>query len=308
MASTPVRTLLPLLVVLAACLPAAAQESRNPSPLNRWLAKGDISVQTHANLMRVSGRGLIRTDVEYLDFVLRLRLRVITPDAQGAVLLRDWEGYGEPRTGYRLAIRGPSVTRRVPLLTAMRSDTRVVSGGPDASMPNLEVGSWHQMEIACAHDRIAIRLDGKELAAVEGREPQAGTIGIEAVKGVIEYDDVSVIPTEVPHGEISGTSPESAAVRIGARAPGIASPRVTREIRPRYLREGMTSKTQGTVVLEVVVLPDGRVGEISVVKSLQRDLDLEAVGAARRWQFTPARRGDTPIAVIAAIEMTFILQ
>ncbi len=303
------RCLLPLLIVLVACVPAVAQDSGEPIPLNKWLAKGAISVQTHATLMRVSGRGLIRTEVEYLDFVVRLRFRVMTPDAEGGVLLRDWESYGHPRTGYRLAIRGPSVTRRVPLLTGFDSETQVVSGGSDVSMPSLEVGSWHQVEIACAHDRIAIRVDNSELAVIEGREPQAGTIGIEAVKGVIEYDDGWVIPAKVPHGDLTENSAEPAAVRIGtAGAAGIAGPRVTREVRPRYSREGMASKTQGSAVLDAIVLADGTVGQVSVVRSLGCDLDLEAVAAVRRWQFSPARRGDTPVPVIATIELTFTLR
>ena len=51
----------------------------------------------------------------------------------------------------------------------------------------------------------------------------------------------------------------------------------------------MRAKVQGTVLLECVMLPDGSVGRVDVVKSLDSTfgLDQEAVKAARQWRFRP---------------------
>ncbi len=299
--------LLLLAIAFAACFPLAAQESGQPIRLDKWRAKGAISVQTEGSVVRLSGRGSISTEVEYLDFALRLKFRVLTPDSEGAVLLRDWESYRDPRTGYRLAIGGPSAGRPTTLLTAFGSKTEVVSGAADASMPAADVGNWHQIEVVCQHDRITVRYDGAELATVEGREPQAGTIGIEAVRGAIECDDVWLTPNEIPQGRISLEELREPAV-VSGNAPGFTPPRVIRQVPPRYSRDGMANKTQGTVVLEVLVTPDGNIGKVSLLRSLRCDLDLEAVAAARRWQFAPARRGDSPVPVVVAIELTFRLR
>jgi protein TonB len=69
-------------------------------------------------------------------------------------------------------------------------------------------------------------------------------------------------------------------------------PRVIREVKPQYTAEAMRAKVQGTVLLECVVLADGSVGNVEVVKSLDGTfgLDQEAVKAAKQWRFQPGRR------------------
>ena len=54
-------------------------------------------------------------------------------------------------------------------------------------------------------------------------------------------------------------------------------------MKPQYTADAMRAKVQGTVLLECVVLPDGSVGRVDVVKSLDSTfgLDQEAVKAAR---------------------------
>ena len=72
----------------------------------------------------------------------------------------------------------------------------------------------------------------------------------------------------------------------------------------------MRAKIQGTVVLEVVVLPDGTIGDVTVTKSLDPvfGLDAQAIAAARQWRFTPGTRFGEPVAVALAIELLFNLR
>jgi TonB family protein len=70
----------------------------------------------------------------------------------------------------------------------------------------------------------------------------------------------------------------------------------------------MRAKVQGTVELEAVVLPDGCVGDVRVVKSLDRfhGLDDEAIAAAREWLFAPGRdRDGRPIPVLVTLILEF---
>ena len=91
---------------------------------------------------------------------------------------------------------------------------------------------------------------------------------------------------------------------------GVINPRILREVKPQYTADAMRAKVQGTVLLECVVLADGTVGRIDVVKSLDPTfgLDLEAVKAARQWRFQPGTRFGEPVAVLVTIELTFTLR
>ena len=91
---------------------------------------------------------------------------------------------------------------------------------------------------------------------------------------------------------------------------GIEMPRLLQEVKPAYTAEAMRAKVQGTVMLECVVLADGTVGNIEVVKSLDATfgLDQEAVKAARQWRFQPGTRFGEPVAVLVTIEMSFTLR
>ena len=91
---------------------------------------------------------------------------------------------------------------------------------------------------------------------------------------------------------------------------GVINPRILREVKPQYTADAMRAKVQGTVLLECVVLPDGTVGRIDVVKSLDPTfgLDQEAVRAAKQWRFEPGTRFGEPVAVLVTIELTFTLR
>ena len=91
---------------------------------------------------------------------------------------------------------------------------------------------------------------------------------------------------------------------------GVAPPRVLREVRPEYTSEAMRARIQGTVWLDVVVLPDGSVGDVKVSKSLDNvfGLDSQAVAAARQWLFAPGTRLGEPVAVLVTLELFFNLR
>ena len=91
---------------------------------------------------------------------------------------------------------------------------------------------------------------------------------------------------------------------------GVTAPRIVREVKPAYTAEAMRAKVQGVVWLRCIVLPDGSVGRVEVVRSLDSTfgLDQEAVKAARQWRFMPATRMGEPVAVRITIELSFTLR
>ena len=91
---------------------------------------------------------------------------------------------------------------------------------------------------------------------------------------------------------------------------GVEIPRMLRNVRPSYTAEAMRAKVQGVVLVEAVVLADGSVGDVTVIRSLDKvfGLDEEAVKAARQMRFVPGNRFGEPVAVLVTIELSFTLR
>jgi TonB family protein len=94
------------------------------------------------------------------------------------------------------------------------------------------------------------------------------------------------------------------AYRVGG---GVSAPRALFAPDPEYSEEARKAKYQGTVVLWVVVGPDGRTHEIRVQRSLGMGLDEKAMEAVRLWKFEPARKDGRPVAVQINVEVNFRL-
>jgi protein TonB len=108
-------------------------------------------------------------------------------------------------------------------------------------------------------------------------------------------------------GEGTGGGTGGGVFRIGS---GVESPRLLRSVRPNYTSEAMRAKVQGVVRLEGVVLPDGTVGDVRVLRSLDSvfGLDEEAVKAAKQFRFAPGTRFGQPVAVLVSFEIEFTLR
>lgn len=91
---------------------------------------------------------------------------------------------------------------------------------------------------------------------------------------------------------------------------GVESPTVLYEEKPAYTAGAMRAKVQGIVEVEAVVMSDGTVGQVQIVRSLDDrfGLDEKAVEAVKRWRFRPGTRQGKPVAVLVNIELTFTLR
>lgn len=90
---------------------------------------------------------------------------------------------------------------------------------------------------------------------------------------------------------------------------GIENPKVLKDVKPNYTAEAMRLKIQGRVTLEAVVRKDGTVGDVKVLKSLDRSsgLDAAAVAAAKGWLFKPATKDGKPVDIYVILELDFRL-
>jgi periplasmic protein TonB len=105
-------------------------------------------------------------------------------------------------------------------------------------------------------------------------------------------------------GPGSGGGIGGGAYRVGG---GVTAPRVLFAPDPEFSEEARKAKYQGTVILTVVVGPDGRTHEVRVLRSLGMGLDEKAVEAIHRWKFEPGRRDGIAVAVLVNVEVNFRL-
>ena len=92
--------------------------------------------------------------------------------------------------------------------------------------------------------------------------------------------------------------------RVGG---GVSAPRVLYMPDPEYSEQARKAKYEGTVVLWLIVGPDGRPHDIRVSRSLGLGLDEKAIEAVRLWKFEPARKNGQPVAVQINVEVDFRL-
>jgi protein TonB len=114
-----------------------------------------------------------------------------------------------------------------------------------------------------------------------------------------------------------GPSGPAPAPAVAARPPGGTTPdgftRTARpqggyQVRPAYPSAPRRLGVQGTTVLRVHVLADGRIGDVLVERSAGHpDLDQAAMEAVRRWRFEPARRGAAAVAMWVLLPVEFRL-
>ena len=79
--------------------------------------------------------------------------------------------------------------------------------------------------------------------------------------------------------------------------------------RPEYPRLAREAGWEGTVVLMVEVMPDGKAGTVSLHKSSGHPvLDEAAAGAVQTWRFMPAMDGNFPVMSVVHLPVRFDLK
>ena len=110
------------------------------------------------------------------------------------------------------------------------------------------------------------------------------------------------------------SSPAKAGPTVASIPPGSgitsdARPTGGYQVRPSYPASAKRLGVQGTTLLRVQVLENGRVGGLEVEQSAGHpDLDQAAIDAVRRWRFEPARRGDQAVAMWVRLPVEFRLK
>lgn len=112
---------------------------------------------------------------------------------------------------------------------------------------------------------------------------------------------IATPPQEVPEAEPEPAPPNTPMAEeddtLGAPiTPPFVDANQVSNPAPAYPALSRRLREQGVVLLDVLILPDGSVGEIRIRQSSgHQRLDDTALEAVRQWKYMPARRGAEPI-------------
>jgi TonB family protein len=87
----------------------------------------------------------------------------------------------------------------------------------------------------------------------------------------------------------------------------ITPPQKIKGVDPQYSERARRNRIEGIVVVTLILKEDGTPTYMFVSRSLDSDLDRNAIDAVRRWQFTPAMRDGHAISSWINVQVNFHL-
>ncbi len=90
---------------------------------------------------------------------------------------------------------------------------------------------------------------------------------------------------------------------------GVTSPEPTHKVYPEYPVGARQQRAGGSVTVEVIVLKNGSVGNICVVRSSRPGVgfELAAISAASQWRYKPATKNGVPVNARSSVTSSWSL-
>jgi protein TonB len=93
-------------------------------------------------------------------------------------------------------------------------------------------------------------------------------------------------------------------VRVGGN---IQVPTKVKDAKPVYPPIAQSARVQGVVIIEALIDESGNVSNGRVIRSIPL-LDMAAMDAVSRWQYTPTELNGRAVPVIMTVTVNFALQ
>jgi TonB family protein len=279
-----------LALSLAAANHASAQAEADFALIRDWTPIGTVDSRAVGDTLLLSA-GTIHSGADYGDFVFRFDFRLPTPTAGAALLLRANQEAGKDRE-YAIGLGGAGEGGRLSAEGMPLHESRFTP-------PTSALTGWTPCEVRVERAHLTVSIAGTVVAQGSLLDKPAGRIGFRAGRGGIELRGMRVAPIAKAafHPELPAASD-----------PGLAPPTVKRQAQPDYPDAAQRQRISGTVLLDIVILPDGLIGDIQVAASPHRDLIPPAIACIKKWRFNPATKDGVPVAVTATVELAFTLK
>ena len=136
------------------------------------------------------GRGWLRRESEYADFVLKAEVRWKKPKQDSGFFLRATkEGSNWPSRRYEVQCENSSRVCRI-FGAAHKRDIEL------CEKLLKDVGEWQTYEITCKGMRCAVKFNGKVVATSDGFKEPKGYIGLQGEGGLLEFRHLRIKETE----------------------------------------------------------------------------------------------------------------
>ena len=142
-----------------------------------------------------------------------------------------------------------------------------------------------------------------------GEEPALGPVSDLPLTGPGGSGPATGPPSDGGGGDFVVTLPGPAVSNEPIRyVVGMTPPEVVSRVEPRYPASARMIRSEGTVVVEVVVETDGSTGDVRILRGISKALDEAAVAAIRQWRFRPARVEGNPVRAYHTVTVRFELR
>jgi hypothetical protein len=156
--------------------------------LDGWhLMNGAKFVVEDGVIKHNEGRGWLRSDKEYADFIVRLEFRFMEPKQDGGVFLRSVkEGKDWPDQKYEVQVEN---TRRMATIFGAEHDLNVELV-QKVLKPD---GEWNEYDIKIVGSRIEVRLNDELVATSDSATAlKRGFLGLQGEDGAHEYRNIRI--------------------------------------------------------------------------------------------------------------------
>lgn len=203
--------------------------------------------------------------------------------------------------------------------------TSATAGGSAGSSPaavSISGGNGHSGSggLAPANGRTATKLNLKPMAPAEGiPAPHNGPSVIGAIdpnlppEKILSGKEVYTMHINMPNlTSVSGTNWIMNFAQLEEGNPPYVRPKgaltgleLIRKVDPKYPQTLIKENVDGEVILYAIIRKDGTVDSIQVVRSVDSQLDRNAMEALSRWEFRPALRDGQPVDLEAVVRIPF---
>jgi TonB family protein len=290
------RSLAPILLMLLNVNVAAQMPAGKAL---QWVAEGGVTAAQRDGMLELTaGRGWIRVNSVFSDFVFECDVQLPTNSSSASISIRSRPGYDRndyPFLGYHLLLSNSDDFGRVDFV-----DVKAVRARPAVKPIRRPSDDWQRVRIEANLDVLRITLNDGPPITFERLDEFAGYVAVRAAKGRAAFRNMRITRIARPDYQPAAATPRET-------TPGIKQPKLKREVEPFYPKEPHDAGIQGEVHLEAIVRPDGSVGDVRVVAAKHPDLDEAAIAAVRKWQFIAGEKDGQAVPVLIKIEMTFTL-
>ncbi len=128
----------------------------------------------------------------------------------------------------------------------------------------------------------------------------------EAVELEFEMPEID-LPFGIPDAPPSTNAGPPVPGNVFSVGSGVSKPVKIFHPKPPYTEEARQARIQGTIVLQLVVLEDGSVTGVKVLRGLPRGLEQSAIDTVRTWRFEPGTKEGKPVPVQIFLNVNFSL-